>query len=274
MFGVEVRESHGLVLAADLRKAGIRRRHIDLALEEELIQRVRRGSFVAPHAPSAVRQAVAIGGRIGCVSAARLHGLWTLPFSRVHVWIPPTQSRLPAPAGRRVHRDHGWPGDESAAVSLPHALFQIARCQGAESFLVSLESALNQGTLSTEERDDLAERIPRHVSPTLDFCRSDAQSGLETLTRWRLHRRGIDARPQVHVAGVGRVDLLIGRTLIIELDGQEYHEFERDRSRDAAGAARGYVTLRFSHRQVLREWSMVLAAVEHHIALGLHLLRS
>ncbi len=273
MFGVEVRESHGLVLAADLRRAGLRRRHVDLALEEGLIKRVRRGSFVAPHAPSSVRQATAIGGRVGCVSAARLHSLWTLPFSRVHVWIPPTQSRLPPPGGRRVHRDHGWPGDEKAAVSLPHALLQIARCQGAESFLVTLESALNQDELASQELDELAERVPRHVTRAIDFCRSDAQSGLETLVRWRLHLSGIDARPQVSIAGVGRVDLLIGRSLIIELDGQEYHEFESDRSRDAAGAARGCVTLRFSYRQVMRERQKVLAAVERHIALGLHLLR-
>jgi len=274
LFGVYVPDCHGLVAAADLRLAGVRRRHIDEALAAGLLMRVRRGSFVVPDAPSAVRRSVAIGGRVGCVSAARLHGLWTLPFRRVHVWIPPTQSRLPPPGQRRVHRDHGWSGDDRASVSTPHALLQIARCQGAESFLVSLESALNRGLLGLQGLDVLADRVPRHVHPALAFCRSDAQSGLETLVRWRLHLRGIDARPQVHIEGVGRVDLLIGRSLIIELDGQEYHEFESDRSRDASGAARGYVTLRFSYRQVMHEWPRVLAAVERHIALGLHLLRA
>jgi very-short-patch-repair endonuclease len=272
LFGVHVPDSHGLVLAADLRRAGVRRRHIDQALADGLLVRVRRGSFVVPQAPVSVRRAVAVGGRVGCVSAARLHGLWTLPFTRVHVWIPPTQSRLPQPVQRRVHRDHAWSGDQRATVSLPHALLQIARCQGAESFLVALESALNQGSAGSNEVDLLADRVPRHVRPALSFCRADAQSGLETLVRWRLHLRGIDARPQVGIAGVGRVDLLVGRSLIVELDGQEYHEFESDRSRDAAGAARGYVTLRFSYRQVMREWPTVLAAVERHIAMGLHLL--
>jgi very-short-patch-repair endonuclease len=272
VLGVDVPVSHGLVLAADLRVAGVPRRHVAEAVAAGLLVRVRRGSFILPQSPPSLRQAVAIGGRLGCVSAARLHGLWTLPFSRVHVWIPPTQSRLPEPGRRRVHRDRGWSGDDRAAVSLPHALLQIARCQGTESFLVTLESALNQRKVESKDLDILAGSVPPHARAALWFCRSDAQSGLETLVRWRLHQAGIDARPQVNIAGVGRVDLLIGRSLIIELDGQEFHEFEGDRSRDAAGAARGYVTLRFSYRQVMQEWPLVLVAVQRHMALGLHLL--
>ena len=54
------------------------------------------------------------------------------------------------------------------------------------------------------------------------------------------------------------VDFLIdGSSIVLECDGWDSHgrdrrQFERDRVRDATLAAAGYVTLRFTYRQVMR----------------------
>ncbi|HEV7624809.1 MAG TPA: DUF559 domain-containing protein [Amnibacterium sp.] len=78
-----------------------------------------------------------------------------------------------------------------------------------------------------------------------------------------MQQLGLLVEPQVEIAGVGRVDLLVERRLIVELDGREYHagRFERDRTRDAAAALRRYRTLRFTWAQVLFDWPSVQSAV-------------
>ena len=85
-----------------------------------------------------------------------------------------------------------------------------------------------------------------------------SESGLETLARLSLRGRGIRIRSQVQVAKIGRVDLLIGDRLVLELDGESFHgDFERDRARDRALIALGYVVMRITYRQLLEEWEVV-----------------
>jgi very-short-patch-repair endonuclease len=63
----------------------------------------------------------------------------------------------------------------------------------------------------------------------------------------------------VFIEGVGRVDVLVGDRLVLELDGYGFHatgeSFETDRRRDLALAARGYRVIRLSYRQVMFEWN-------------------
>ena len=84
----------------------------------------------------------------------------------------------------------------------------------------------------------------------------------------------IIARPQVQIAGVGRVDLVVGTKLVVELDGWEFHEtreqFEEDRRRDARLTELGYRVLRITYRQLMRGWARVRAAVLACVARGDH----
>lgn len=41
--------------------------------------------------------------------------------------------------------------------------------------------------------------------------------------RLRLRRRKVELRTQVTIADVGRVDLLVGERLVIEVDSKEHH---------------------------------------------------
>jgi very-short-patch-repair endonuclease len=85
-----------------------------------------------------------------------------------------------------------------------------------------------------------------------------SESGIETLARLRLRSLGLPVRVQVKFRGIGRVDLLIGDRLIIELDGDAWHstqeQREEDRRRDSALVARGYLVLRAGYWRVIESW--------------------
>jgi very-short-patch-repair endonuclease len=89
---------------------------------------------------------------------------------------------------------------------------------------------------------------------------------------------GIEPRLQVRISGVGRVDMVIGDRLVLEIDGYAYHSdkerFEADRRRDARLSARGYRVLRFSYDQIFNHWSEVKSAILAAIARGDHLASS
>ncbi|GLK18879.1 endonuclease domain-containing protein [Herbiconiux flava] len=74
----------------------------------------------------------------------------------------------------------------------------------------------------------------------------------------RIRSRRKRLRSQVQIEGVGRVDLLLGDRLVLELDGYRWHSsrtgFEEDRHRDLELARRGYRVLRLSWRQVTFDW--------------------
>ncbi len=74
-------------------------------------------------------------------------------------------------------------------------------------------------------------------------------------------------RAQVRV-GPYRVDRLLPHRVVVELDGAAHHlaRFEQDRARDAALAARGYLVLRFTWRQVMEEPEAVAALIARTLA--------
>ena len=70
---------------------------------------------------------------------------------------------------------------------------------------------------------------------------------------------------QVEIDGVGRVDLVVDGWLVVECDSRAHHRTPeaqlRDRARDRAAAARGYVTLRLLAEDILFHPEAVLAAL-------------
>ena len=88
-----------------------------------------------------------------------------------------------------------------------------------------------------------------------------SESGTESLSRQRFEAIGLVVRQQVPIPEVGDVDMRIGRTLVIEVDGWAYHSdpvaFENDRRRDALISAQRLVPLRFSYNKVMYDWPFV-----------------
>jgi very-short-patch-repair endonuclease len=61
--------------------------------------------------------------------------------------------------------------------------------------------------------------------------------------------------------GVGYVDLLIDGWLVIELDGDEWHEPRADKARDSLLVRQGFRSQRFDYNQVIHRWASTEATV-------------
>jgi very-short-patch-repair endonuclease len=227
---------------------------------------LRQGVYADAEACPAVITAARHGGSLACVSAARHLGLWVLDdTATIHVWL--------AHGHRYEHRDcrcvDHWDASEGRdAFGIPSIrtiLRQILACRGVEDFVVALESALRRGLITRTDRDWLRRKTGPTGRAAVGWARSDADSGLETLLRWRLRHHGLDVRSQVAIFGVGRVDFVVGDRLLVEVDGRMNHDDEphrhKDLVRDANAAVWGYTTLRFDYAMVVHDWPLVEAAI-------------
>jgi very-short-patch-repair endonuclease len=94
---------------------------------------------------------------------------------------------------------------------------------------------------------------------------SAAESPLETVTRAVLVMAGLAVQEQVRMRGVGRVDLVVERTVAVEADGWQYHQsrdaFERDRARDRSMLVNQLPVMRFTSRELNGDLAAVVAQV-------------
>lgn len=162
-----------------------------------------------------------------------------------------------------MHHSPGLAGVGIASVA--SALIHAYRCLDDEAFFAAYESAWNKRLISASDRRRIHGELPRSARWLLDLARSDADSGLESLLRLRLHLLGIQLDCQVDIVGVGRVGFLVAGRVIIEVDGKENHASvgmrHKDLIRDANASALGYETLRFDYAMVLHDWNLVVAAI-------------
>lgn len=255
----------GVARGTALQRHGCSRRELADAVQKGSIHRIRPGVFALPTADPRIVAAAAHGGSLTCAAALRLHGVWTLPApdQEVHVWLGAAGRRFPHPGCSCT--PHYSPGKTSLGLTpIALVLVHAYRCLGQEAFFAAYESAWNMRILSAADRRTIRAQLPRSAVWLLDLARNDAQSGLESLLRLRLHILGLTLQTQVELPGVGRVDFVVGR-VIIEVDGRENHaSAERrhaDLMRDAAASALGYETLRFDYALVIHRWDVVVAAI-------------
>lgn len=256
----------GIARGAMLQQYRCTRNQLADASDEGRIVRIRAGVFALPTADPKVVTAAAHGGELTCADALRAHGVWVLPSPDpdVHVWMGRAGRQHPhAGCECVVHHSQGRAGLGLASVAT--ALVHAFRCLGEEAFFAAYESALNQRLISASDQQRIRNELPRSAQWMLDLARSDAQSGLESLLRLRLHLLGIRLECQVDIANVGRVDFVVDGRLILEVDGRENHASaerrHKDLLRDAAASAQGYETLRFDYAMVIHQWELVIAAI-------------
>lgn len=258
---------------------GVSRQDVRRALESGDIRRVRTRWFAVGDAPGDVVRAVRVGGSLTGASLARLADLWVLADPVLHVRVPRTASRLLSPDGSgrpldaRRHRVcvhyRTVPHVVGHRDPLPLALAEMFACGPALAARIALDSALNRLRLDEHGLAELRRLAPAAAREMIERADRGAQSGLETIIRALLQGMRVQVRTQVWFAGIGRVDLLIGDRLIIEVDGEEFHtglEFERDRRRDFELALRGYRVVRLSYRMVIEDFDRVHAGLRELIA--------
>ena len=274
----------GLAATHELHTAGWTKRQLASAVAAGIIVRVRQGWYASPTTLEARTRAVRVGGRLTCASAVHDLGLWELAPSRIHVSVERSASRLrhslDRTKRRSVHPDAAvvvhWrerrrPSDRFV-TSIRQILMDMVWCYTPEIVVATVDSALHAGWLQASEWLAEIARLPARLRRLLALVDGKSESFLESIMRFRLRMLGIRTRLQVRIPSVGRVDLVIGTRLVIELDGWQYHRdrdsFEEDRRRDARLTVLGYRVLRFTYRQLMRKWQVVRSTIAACIAQG------
>jgi Uncharacterized protein conserved in bacteria len=239
-----------------LAERGIARDRISALVRSGELTRLRRGRYATAGADPMLVAAVAAGGRLSCVSALARAGAWTMPGHGVHVRVS-AGAAVRAQSHVGLHRTRERLGDSRLVDELETAYGLAMACLDLRAAIVVTDSVLNRRLLTPVVVERTLQRTPRGRA-ILRRADASAESGIETLARLALRRRNLRVRTQVLIPPVGRVDLLIGDRLILETDGREWHsDFERDRARDRALTALGYIVLRASYRQVMHEWPLI-----------------
>ena len=256
----------GLAKGTQLQEYGVSRVQLSRAVSSGTIERLRPGVFATHAVPAAEREAVRHGGALTCSAALRRPGVWVLSWeAEPHVWVGRRGRIHPHPGCRCVSHFFRHGRAHLGVVDVETALLHLYRCEGEESFFASFESAWQQGKLTQSARLRIRHALPAHAQWLVDFARSDADSGLESILRLRLHLLGIRLECQVTIDRVGRVDFVVGGRLIIEADGKENHDGptkrHKDLVRDAAASALGYETLHFDYAQIIHDWATVQKSI-------------
>lgn len=239
----------GVASLRNLLRAGWSQDQVAAAVDSGVLSRVARGWYASLTADAGVVTAVRAGGRLGCLSGCRLHGLWVPHHGEPHVIVH---------RGDRTRENwhrHMGPLPSEAVFPLAECLAQVVRHHSPVDALVVLESAANQGKIQRGHAELLIAEASARKQRTLKFFNPAAESGSETKVRLWLQQNRIPVRAQVRVHGVGRVDHLVGRSCILECDSSQFHQYrEEDYGRDIAAQALGFTVIRLSYRQVHYEW--------------------
>jgi very-short-patch-repair endonuclease len=239
-----------------LRAHGKSTKVIRRLVRDEVLVRLRRGWYATPDVEADTVLAVSTGGKVTCVSALKRFGVWTMPHAELHLRVA-RGTVVRVNEGTRVHWTHDRLDFTHPVDDVESALLIAIECLDIRAAVVVVDSALNRGLVSISGLELLLANSPRGRR-VLSLCDGRAESGIETVARLALRRLRVRVRVQVTIPGVGRVDLLIGDRLVLELDGRQWHaDFEADRARDRQLMALGYLVVRVSYRQVMVEWAAV-----------------
>lgn len=287
---LDIIELGGLAATHELYARGHTRNSLAIDVADGHIIRVRQGWYLLPSTAESSVRAARVGGRLGCLSAARHYGLSVRGNDDVHVSLPPHTSRLRSPTDRRrrlagledtgivAHWTDDGNGGSRYATDPLKSVLQMALCVSPERTVAAIDSAIRLRLVTLDNWTRAIAGLPRRLRRLLARANGASESITESITRFRLNMLGIEPRLQVRISGVGRVDMVIGDRLVLEIDGYAYHSdkerFEADRRRDARLSARGYRVLRFSYDQIFNHWSEVKSAILAAIARGDHLASS
>ncbi len=258
----------GAARRSDLGRSVAARRVVSDGLASGALRDIGRGWLAMVDAAPAVVAARQLGATVSCVSAAPLYGLAQLAVpEQPHVAVPRNRGRRRIESGVRIHRETVWtaPGEWPVAPALEVAV-RALRCLPPTEAIVLVDSALNKGLVTMDELDGrLRGRGVTGPRTALARCHGRSRSPTETLARLALEDAGLTVDAGVLISGVGEVDLLVARRVVVECDGFAYHsgrhEYREDRRRDRALAAMGYVTLRFTWEDVMGDPRTVVDAV-------------
>lgn len=279
----QVLRSHsGVARTSAFRKAGITGWQLGALLGRGVLERPRDAWYVDPQLPWRAKHAIRVGGVLTGESAAESYGLPVPPgwWLLLHVLLPQNAPRV------RHHRDkrhYVVPGEDQEVAaqwadrpgtlpgwrtSVVETLLRLAPCVPLPWFVAALDAALHRPRggdplLSAGDLAALLDLLPSGLRAAAGRANPLAESCIETLIRLGLEDRGIGwIALQFQAHPLHRVDLLLRGRIIVEVDGEAFHDPVRDAIRDAELAALGYRVLRFSYRRIVGDLEVVLDEIE------------
>lgn len=279
----------GVLHRTDLRELDVERPQFVQWRDRDALHRAQPWYFT-DEAPADLIAILRLGVRPTCLDAAALHGLWVPPrFENVHVFRPrlargrrtatrhgdvstpipeavplrrhggaaPVRPRKPVPFLHHAPALRAWPGNDPVP-DLRTVLDHSARCLPAVDAATLFESALERREISRAGAGQIISALPCGRRESLSRIRADAGSGTETAVRWWFESLTVPIRAQVQIRQVGRVDLLLGSSWIIECDSRSFHDnpkqYATDRARDLVLQSYGYHVTRLTWQQVFVTW--------------------
>ena len=222
------------------------------------------------------------------VSAARILGLWTLPPMGEKVSLArPSKSvlrkldwgekvsyrKMAIPPGHIVTRE------EIRCTSVARTCLDIARLWSFGEGLMAMDSALRQRLVNIDELRRMTVELGRAkgiatARKAVEHANALSEAPYESWARALIieSRIGHRVRLQQELPGGYRPDLLIDDHLVVEIDGAVKYDGETfgtptdaviraERQREKHIQNMGYVVLRFSPTQLLRDKERVLAEI-------------
>lgn len=268
----------GLASVQQLWRSGLSRHALDRARGEGLLLSPRRGWLATTDAPQPAVIAVLHSARTTAATALRSHGVWSGEDDRVHLQVEPERRFRAYPAavplerfaelehtGRQIVRH--WAPSRHPLLHEPHwhvpiqdALLRHAVTVDDEQAIAAITSALVQHRISRAELDALLVRLPRRLRRLRPRISLLDGSGLETIARLRLETARLRLEQQVQI-GPDRVDLVIDGWLVVEVDGEQWHQPQADRDRTNRLVRAGFRVLRFGYRDIMHDWPRTEATV-------------
>lgn len=285
-----IHDHSGLAATHELLASGVSKHTLAFAVDRDIIIRVRQGWYCAPDLHPLLQQGIRVGGRLGCVSAASMYGMWSPPEAGLHVSLDHNDCRLRMPTDKKRRLSRAAPGVTThwnmqarsgtrLMLDPLSCLAEVVHCQNIEYAVAIANSALRPTKTSTYpliSQGQWLTLIDCHPGRRrlLKLADGVCESGTESIAWVRLVAYRLPIERQVWIDGK-RVDFVVGRRLVIEVDGAAYHidpvRFEADRQRDAELCTLNYLVLRFSYNQVIYRWDEVEAAVLAAVSRGDHL---
>jgi len=180
------------------------------------------------------------------------------------VQLSPRSSAV-VPSGTRAHREAPRFGGSRWRASRMQALWQAIRCLDAENALAAMESAIKKKFLSEHDVRRLGVLAPRRLQPVIRQLVPNSGSGNETVARLRLVAVGYNVEPQGFVPGLGYQDLIVEKSVALEVDSHEWHEGEQratDADRDLVSEGLGRHVLRIRPAHIHESWPHTLAVID------------
>ena len=253
----------GVARTGQLLAAGFSRTDIARLAGSAGIRQPRRGVLALPECRPEFEAALRHNARVTCASATGHYGLWLRE--------PPAQHHLACNHGHgagfvrhRTVRFDGHPTLPLAAVEdvVLHAMSCLA--PPASTAIATSAMRLHGVPLELLKAQLTADRSGQ-VRKALLQLDLRAESIVEVDAQHLFRANGIGYDAQVYLPGIGRVDFLIEKFLIVEVDGFAFHSsreaMRRDLGRNNASTLSGFAVLRYMPEHIWFEPQRVLAEI-------------